>query len=197
MAGLLPWTLVSQGVNQSSNSLVSSANLIKKVYFPRLILPASAVLAGLVDFLFAGTLLGVLMAIYGVAPGAAALALPLLLLLAVTTALGLGMWLATLNVEYRDVRYVVPFFVQIWLFVTPVIYPMSRVTDWLTAHGLPAWLYGLNPMVGVVQGFRWALLGAVPFPGEMLLAGAAVALLLLGSGALYLRRMENNFADVV
>jgi lipopolysaccharide transport system permease protein len=107
------------------------------------------------------------------------------------------MWLATLNVEYRDVRYVVPFFVQIWLFVTPVIYPMSRVTDWLTGHGLPAWLYGLNPMVGVVQGFRWALLSSVPFPGEMLATGAAVALFLLGSGALYLRRMENNFADVV
>jgi lipopolysaccharide transport system permease protein len=196
-AGLLPWIFFAQGLTQSSNSLVGSANLIKKVYFPRLVIPLSAILAGVVDLLIAFSLLLGLMGYYKTWPSATVLWLPLLLFLALATSLGAGLWLAALNVEYRDVRYVVPFFSQIWLFVTPVIYPGSRVLKKLAEAGLPGWLYGLNPMAGVVEGFRWALFGQVPFPAGVVAASGAVAALLVVTGAFYFRRMERAFADVV
>jgi lipopolysaccharide transport system permease protein len=196
-AGLLPWTFFAQGLSQSSASLVGSSNLIKKVYFPRLVIPISSVLGGLVDFAIAFVVLIGMMAYYGIWPSVAVVSLPLLLLLAIGAALGVGMWLSALNVEYRDVRYVVPFFVQLWLFVTPVIYPASTVAAKLRELGLPTWLYGLNPMAGVVEGFRWALLGTGSRPGSVLLASVAVTVLLLASGAFYFRKMERTFADVV
>jgi homopolymeric O-antigen transport system permease protein len=196
-AALLPWTFFAQGLAQSSDSLVGSSNLIKKVYFPRLIIPTATVLAGVIDFLLAFVVLLGLMVWYGYWPTAAIAALPLFLLLALTTSLGVGMWLSALNVQFRDVRYVVPFFVQIWLFVTPVIYPMGKVTAKMTQLGIPIWLYGLNPMAGVVEGFRWALLGTRTHAGPVLAASASVAVLLLVTGALYFRRMERIFADVV
>lgn len=196
-AALLPWTFFAQGLSQSSDSLVGSANLVRKVYFPRLVIPAASVLAGVVDFAIAFVVLFALMAYYRIWPSAAVAFLPLLLLLAFATALGVGMWLAALNVQYRDVKYVVPFFIQLWLFVTPVIYPASRVTTKLAQLGIPTWVYGLNPMVGVVEGFRWSLLGVGTRPGPVILASAAVTTALLVSGAFYFRRMERTFADVV
>jgi lipopolysaccharide transport system permease protein len=194
---LLPWTFFAQGLSQSSDSLVGSANLVRKVYFPRLVIPAASVLAGVVDFAIAFVVLFGLMAYYGIWPSSAVVFLPLFLLLAFATALGFGMWLAALNVQYRDVKYVVPFFIQLWLFVTPVIYPASRVTTKLAELGLPTWIYGLNPMAGVVEGFRWSLLGVGTRPGPVILASAVVTTVLLLSGAFYFRRMERTFADVV
>jgi lipopolysaccharide transport system permease protein len=196
-AGLLPWTFFAFGLSQSANSLVGASNLIKKVYFPRLIIPLAAVLTGLVDFAVSFVVLMGLMAWYRVPLTLMVVWLPVLLLLAVLAALGFGLWFAALNVEYRDVRYVVPFFVQLWLFVTPVIYPTSRLTAKLTELGLPVWLSGLNPMTGVVEGFRWSLLGSGSKPGPILVASAAVTFVLLLSGAYYFRRMERTFADVV
>jgi lipopolysaccharide transport system permease protein len=166
------------------------------VYFPRLILPLSAVLSGIVDFAIAFVILIGMMVYYGFWPSAAVLYLPLLLLLACASALGIGMWLAALNVKYRDVRYVVPFVVQIWLFVTPVIYPASKATSKLAQMGLPIWLYGLNPMVGVVEGFRWALLRS-GHPGPLIATSTVMTFLLLLGGGFYFRRMERTFADVV
>jgi lipopolysaccharide transport system permease protein len=196
-AALLPWTFFAQGVSQSANSLVGSANLVRKVYFPRVIIPASAVLAGAVDFAVAFAVLIGMMAYYGIWPTAAAVFLPLLLLLAFGAALGVGMWLSALNVEYRDVRYAAPFFVQLWLFVTPVIYPAGKVSALLSRAGLPGWLYGLNPMAGVVEGFRWTLLGVGTAPVAVLTASSAVTAVLLLSGAAYFQRMEKTFADIV
>jgi lipopolysaccharide transport system permease protein len=196
-AALLPWTFFAQGLSQSSDSLVGSANLVRKVYFPRLVIPGASVLAGVVDFAIAFVVLFGLMAYYGIWPSSAVVFLPLFLLLAFATALGVGMWLAALNVQYRDVKYVVPFFIQLWLFVTPVIYPASRVTTKLAELGLPTWIYGLNPMAGVVEGFRWSLLGVGTRPGPVILASAVVTTVLLLSGAFYFRRMERTFADVV
>ena len=196
-AALLPWTFFAQGLTQSSNSLVGSQNLITKVYFPRLIIPLATVMAGVVDFVLAFFVLFAMMVYFGIWPGTEVLWLPPLLVLAFATALGVGMWMSALNVEYRDVRYVVPFLVQIWLFVTPVIYPASTVTARLESLGLPGWVYGLNPMAGVVEGFRWALLGVDSRPGALLIASTVVAGLLVISGAIYFRRMEQTFADVV
>jgi lipopolysaccharide transport system permease protein len=196
-AGLLPWTFFAQGVSQASDSLVGSANLVRKVYFPRLVIPAASVVGGLVDFAIAFVVLGVLMAWYGVAPGSTVVFVPVFLLLAFVTALGVGTWLSALNVQFRDVKYVLPFFIQLWLFVTPVIYPASRVAAKLKQMGVPVWIYGLNPMAGVVEGFRWSLLGSGTRPGPVVLVSAAMSLLLLVSGAFYFRRMERTFADVV
>jgi len=196
-AGLLPWTFFAQGLSQSADSLVGSSNLIRKVFFPRLVIPLAAVLGAAVDFAVAFIVLIAMMAHYGIWPSTAVLALPLLLALAFATALGTGLWLSALNVRFRDVRYVVPFFVQLWLFVTPVIYPTGRVTEMLGRLGLPAWLYGLNPMAGVVAGFRWVLLGTGAQPGGLIVASAAISLLLLVSGAFYFRRVEQTFADVI
>lgn len=191
LGALVPWTFFSQGLIQSANSLVGSRNLVTKVYFPRLAIPLAAVLAGAVDFVLAfGMLLG-LMLYYGAAPTAQVVWLPLFLLLAFVTALGVGLWLAAWNVRYRDVRYIVPFLAQLWLFATPIAYPSSLLSEpWRT-------VYGINPMAGVVEGFRWALLGTGRAPGGMVLVSAAVAVALLASGLFVFRRMERTFADVV
>ena len=190
-AALVPWTFFANGLGQSSDSLVGNANLIKKVYFPRLVVPFAAVLSGVVDFALAFVVLLVMMLFYGRVPTINVIWLPLLLLLALITALGVGLWLSALNVEYRDVRYVVPFLTQFWLFATPIAYPSSLLSEpWRT-------LYGLNPMVGVVEGFRWALVGTDTAPGAIVLVSALAALAILISGSYYFRRMEQTFADVV
>ena len=190
-AALVPWQFFANGLSASSNSLVGSANLIKKVYFPRLVIPISSVISGGVDFCLAFlVLLGMILA-YGIVPTWNAAWLPLLLLLALVTALGAGLWLTAMNVQFRDVRYAVPFMIQAWMFATPIAYPSSLLDEpWRT-------LYGLNPMVGVVEGFRWALLGAETAPGPVVLVSAVVAVGLLIGGAFYFRRMEKTFADVV
>jgi len=190
-AALLPWNYFAQGLSSSSDSLVGSANLIRKVYFPRLAIPVAAVCGGVVDFLIAFGVLLLMMAYFGVAPTANVVWLPFYLLLALVTALGVGLWLSALNVQYRDVKYTVPFLVQFWMYATPIVYPSSLLPEpWKT-------LYGLNPMAGVVEGFRWALLGVKTPPGAMVWASAGAALVLLVSGAFFFRRMENTFADVV
>ena len=188
---LVPWTLFAYGLTQSSNSLVGSANLLKKVYFPRLIIPLAAVFSGVVDFMLAFLVLMGMMLIYGIVPTAHLIWLPGFVLLALTTSLGVGLWLSAMNVQFHDVRYTVPFLTQLWLFATPIAYPSSLLSQpWRT-------LYGLNPMVGVVEGFRWALLETPTAPGPILAVSTLVALALLVSGALYFRRMERTFADVV
>jgi lipopolysaccharide transport system permease protein len=187
---LLPWTYFAYALGESSNSLVGNANLISKVYFPRLVIPLAATLAGLVDFTIAFVVLVGMMLFFHIIPTAAIVYLPAFVLLAVGTALGVGLWLSALNVRYRDVRYTIPFLTQIWLFCTPVAYPSSLL------HGVWRTLYGLNPMAGVVDGFRWALLGMAP-PGPTLAVSALVVLILLGSGLVYFRKMEQTFADVV
>jgi len=190
-AALVPWTFFANGLTQASNSLVGNSALIKKVYFPRLAIPIAGVLSNLVDFALAFVVLLLMMVYFELWPTAAILWLPLLLLLAFITALGVGLWFSALNVEFRDVRYVVPFLSQFWMFATPVAYPSSLLHEpWRT-------LYGLNPMAGVVEGFRWALLGNVAAPGPLIWASAAAALVILVSGAFYFRRMERTFADVV
>ena len=190
-AALVPWTFFANGLNQSSNSLVASANLVKKVYFPRLAIPVATVLAGVVDFALAFVVLLAMMLYYGIVPTTNTLWLPLFLFLAVVTSLGVGLWLSALNVQYRDVRYAVPFITQFWLFVTPIAYPSSLLSEpWRT-------IYGLNPMVGVVEGFRWALLGTNTAPGAIVAVSSLTALAILLGGALYFRRMEKTFADVV
>jgi lipopolysaccharide transport system permease protein len=190
-AALVPWTFFAQGLTQSSNSLVSSAHVITKVYFPRLVIPISSVLAGLVDFVIAFTVLIGMMFYYDLYPTAGIVFLPGLLLLALTTALGVGLWLSALNVKYRDVRYTVGFLTQFWLFATPIAYPSSLLSEpWRT-------IYGLNPMVGVVEGFRWALLGTKTAPGPIVAVSAVAATALLIGGAFYFRKMEKTFADVV
>lgn len=189
--GLLPWQLFSQSLTQASNSLVGSQNLITKVYFPRLIVPISAVLAGVVDFAIAFVMLLLMMFYFGIVPGWRLLAVPGLLVLTVITALGVGLWLSALNVQYRDVRYTISFLVQFWLFATPVAYPSSIVPEkWRV-------LYGLNPMVGIVDGFRWALLGKPESPGVPLLMSMIVVFVLLAGGLYYFRRLEQQFADIV
>ena len=188
---LLPWQLFSHAMTESGNSLVANQNLITKVYFPRLVIPLSAVLAGLVDFGVAFLVLLGMMAYYGMAPTMAVATLPLFILLAIATALAVGLWLSALNVQYRDVRYTIPFLTQFWLFATPIAYPSSLVPEgWRV-------LYGLNPMAGVVEGFRWALLGTRNAPGPMLAVSIAVVVALLIGGLYYFRRMEKTFADVV
>ena len=188
---LLPWQLFAHALTESGNSLVASQNLITKVYFPRLVIPVAAVLAGLVDFAIAFVVLLGMMAYYGIVPTMAVVFLPLFLLLAVTTALAVGLWLSALNVQYRDVRYTIPFLTQFWLFITPIAYPSSLVPEgWRT-------LFGLNPMAGVVESFRWALLGTANAPGPMLAVSVGVVVALLVGGLYYFRRMEKTFADVV
>jgi len=191
-AALVPWTFFANGLSQSSNSLVGSGTLITKVYFPRLIIPLAAVFSGIVDFVLAFIVLLGMMVYYGLFPATInVLWLPLFLLLALTTSLGVGLWLSALNVEYRDVRYIVPFITQFWMLATPIGYPSSLLQQpWRT-------LYGLNPMVGVAEGFRWALLGTNTAPGPIIAVSSAAAILILVTGAFYFRRMEKTFADIV
>jgi len=190
-AALVPWSFFASGLNNSSNSLVGSANLLKKVYFPRLAIPISTVLAGVIDFALAFVVLLGMMFFYGLVPTVNILWLPLLLLLALATSLGVGLWLSALNVQFRDVRYTIPFITQFWMFATPIAYPSSLLSEpWRT-------LYGINPMVGVVEGFRWALLGTETAPGPIMIVSSLAAIGLLVSGAYYFRRMEKSFADVV
>ena len=191
-AGLLPWMFFANSLTQSSLSLVAQQTLLKKIYFPRLLIPLSSVLTALVDFAVASTVLAGMMVYFGVYPAPLRLlALPALVLLACVTALGCGLWLSSLNVTYRDVQYVVPFLTQIWLFATPAIYLATTFREpWST-------LLGLNPMQGVVSGFRWALLDEGASPGPTLGVSVGVSLFLLVTGAMYFRRMERTFADVV
>src|SRR5262245_22266683 len=178
-AALVPWTFFANGLTQASNSLVGNSNLITKVYFPRLIIPLATVLSGVIDFVLALAVLLGMMFYYGITPTANIFWLPLFLALSLITALGVGLWLSALNVEYRDIRYVVPFLTQFWMFATPIAYSSSLLPEpWRT-------LFGVNPMVGVVEGFRWALLGVVGSPGPMLAVSSAAALLVLISGAFY------------
>lgn len=188
---LLPWQLFAFALTESSNSLVSNQHLITKVYFPRLVIPIAGVLAGLVDFSISFVVLIGLMLYYGVTPTWAALTLPLFVLFAIVTALAVGLWLSALNVQYRDVRYTLAFITQFWLFVSPVAYPSSLVP------GRWRLLYGLNPMAGVVEGFRWALLGKSAAPGGMMAVSVAAVIALLVGGLYYFRRMETTFADVI
>ena len=190
-AGLLPWTFFAQAMNQSSDSLVGNANLITKVYFPRLVIPLSACLAPLVDFCIAFIVLIGMMFYYQIFPTSTLIWLPAFLLLALATSLGVGLWLSALNVQYRDVRYTIPFLSQLWLFATPVIYPSGAV------HSPWRIILGLNPMTGVVEGFRWALLGIGAAPGGMIYTSMGVALLLVLTGVIYFNRMEKTFADIV
>ncbi|MEJ5202997.1 MAG: ABC transporter permease [Anaerolineales bacterium] len=189
---LLPWELFAAALSVASRSLVQNSHMITKVYFPRLILPLAAILAGVVDFLIAFVILIGMMAYYGITPTPAVWTLPLFLLLTLVTSLGVGLWLSALNVLYRDVGYVTPFLTQFWLFITPIAYGASLVPEqW-------RFLYALNPMVGVVNGFRWALLGIqTAAPDSQLVTSVIVSLVLLVSGLFYFRRMERLFADMV
>lgn len=190
-AALVPWTFFANSINLASNSLVNNADMIKKIYFPRLTMPLAAVFAGLVDFLLAFVILIGMMLFYGYVPTINTLWFPLFVLLAMITSLGVSLWLSAMNVQFRDVRYMIPFITQAWLFATPVAYPSSLLNEpWRT-------VYGLNPMVGVVEGFRWALLGTDTAPSLMIIVSFIVALLLLVSGLYYFRRMERKFADVI
>lgn len=198
-SALLPWNYFSTALLNSSNSLVGSSNLITKVYFPRLIVPISTAVSGLVDFGFAFLILIGMMIFYAASPqygyqvhlSSGILLLPLFLLLALVTALGISLWFSAMNVKYRDVRYIIPFITQFWMFATPVIYPSSLIENPVLRT-----LFGLNPMVGVVEGFRWALLGSAP-PGPMVFVSSLMAIVLFVSGMFYFRRMEKTFADVV
>jgi lipopolysaccharide transport system permease protein len=190
-AALVPWTFFANSINLASNSLVGNAEMIKKIYFPRLTMPIASVLGGLVDFFLAFLILLLMMFYYGFVPTINILWFPVFLLLSMITALGVSLWLGAMNVQFRDVRYMIPFITQAWLFATPVAYPSSLLTEpWHT-------LYGLNPMVGVVEGFRWALLGTNTAPGPMMIISFFVALLILITGVYYFRRVEKIFADVI
>ena len=193
-AGLLPWNYFAGSLTRASQSLVGSANLITKVYFPRLVIPLSGVVGGLVDFAVASLVLAGLMVWYRVPPTANIVWLPFFLLLAMATALGFGLWLGALNVRFRDVNYLVPFLVQIWMYVTPVIYSVTLIPERYR------WLLALNPMTGVVEGFRWALLGGVMEaepPGALFALSVAITLVVLASGAVFFRSTERTFADII
>lgn len=188
---LIPWTLFSKALQDASRSLVANSHMITKVYFPRMILPVSSVLAGVIDFLIAFIVLMGMMLYFNITPTANIWTLPLFLLLALITAIAVGLWLSALNVLYRDINYILPFLTQLWMYLTPIAYPTSMVPEkWRV-------VYALNPMTGVVEGFRWALLGTGQPPGMMTLVSAGVALALLISGMFYFKRMERLFADRV
>jgi lipopolysaccharide transport system permease protein len=189
-AALLPWILFAEGITRSSNSLVQDANLVQKVYFPRLAMPLSGIISPVVDFAIAFTILVGMMFYFGYAPTVNLLWLPLFIILALMAALGVGLWLSAINVKYRDVRYVIPFLVQLWLFASPVVYSSSLLPERFQV------LYGLNPMTGVIEGFRWAALGTEP-PGSLIAVSVIIVIVVLVSGAYYFRRMEKTFADVV
>ena len=188
---LLPWTYFAQAFNRVGGGLVGHASLITKVYFPRLIIPFAMATVPLVDFLISLVILAGLMFWYGIAPGVGILALPLFLLLALATALAVGLWLSPINVKYRDVAYTIPFVTQIWMYASPVVYPVSLVPEkW-------RFLYSLNPMAGVIEGFRWALLGKASPDFRLMAASSAIVFVLLLGGIVFFNRMERTFADVV
>jgi lipopolysaccharide transport system permease protein len=196
---LLPWGLFTKALTDAGKSLIHNRSMLTKVYFPRLVIPISSVVSGIVDFALAFTILiGMLIYYnsdlggnYDITPNYAVITLPLFLLLAMVTSLGVGLWLSALNVIYRDVNYILPFITQIWLFITPVAYPASMIPEkWQL-------VYALNPMTGVVEGFRWALLGMEPAPGPMVAVSTVIAIIILVTGLFYFRRMERTFADLV
>ena len=190
-AALLPWNLFSSSLSRGGESVVSNANLVTKIYFPRLILPLSGVLSPLADFAIAFLILVGMMIWFGIAPTVGILMLPIFVLLAICTALAVGLWLAALNVRYRDVRYTIPFLIQIWMFASPVAYPVSLVPEkW-------RWLYSLNPMAGVIEGFRWALLGNQSPDVRVMTISTIVVVALLAGGIVYFKQMERTFADEV
>ncbi len=192
---MLPWTLFAHSLNQSGNVLIQYRAMITKIYFPRLILPAAAVLSSLVDFGVAFVAFLVIMLFYGMVPGLAILTLPFFIALAITASLAVGLWLSALNAIYRDFRYVIPFIIQIGMFISPVVYNTASIQG-----KLPGWaytLYSLNPMVGVIEGFRWALLGTAHGLGPMLAVSTLAALVILVGGMFYFRRMERIFSDVI
>jgi lipopolysaccharide transport system permease protein len=190
-AALVPWAFFANGLSQASNSLVGSSHLITKVYFPRLVVPISSVISGILDFALAFIVLLGMTLYYGIIPTFNVIWLPFLLFLAFVTALGVGMWFSALNVQFRDVRYILPFLTQFWMFATPIVYPSSLLPEpWRT-------VYGLNPMVGVVEGFRWALLGTQTAPGPIVIVSSLASIAILIGGAFYFRRMEKTFADLV
>jgi lipopolysaccharide transport system permease protein len=189
-AGLLPWMYFAASLQNATNTIVDNQRILTKVYFPRLVLPVSAVLSGLVDFAISSSIFAVMMVYYHIRPTVQILWLPAFLLLAVLTALGVGLWLSALNAIYRDVRYVLPFLVQLWLFASPVIYPPSLMSDkW-------RWLFGLNPMAGVIEGFRWSLAGRGDPPGRLVLVSSGIVTVILLSGLAYFQRTETVMADV-
>jgi len=190
LAALLPWTLFAEGLTRSTTSMVTNSNIMTKVYFPRMIMPLSSIISPLVDFLVSFMILIVMMIYYGFAPTINIIFLPLFILLALATSLGVGLWLSALNVKYRDFQYTVPFLIQIWMFASPVVYASS-----LVPASLRVW-YGLNPMAGVIEGFRWALLGTGA-PSAMVLVSVGMVILLLITGMFYFRRMEQYYADIV
>jgi lipopolysaccharide transport system permease protein len=190
-SALLPWMYFAGALQNATSTIVENQRLITKVYFPRLVLPFSSVLSGLVDFGISFLMFVAMMFYYAIRPGWALLMLPAFLLLSVLTALGMGLWLSALNAIYRDVRYVVPFLIQFWMFASPVAYPSSLVpAKW-------RWLYGLNPMAGVIEGFRWSLTGHGDPPGRLMLVSASVVVVVLLSGVAYFQKMETTVADVV
>ncbi|HLE16315.1 MAG TPA: ABC transporter permease [Anaerolineales bacterium] len=189
--GLLPWGVFSKALNDAGRSLVTNRTMITKIYFPRMVIPLASVLAGVVDFLIAFIVLLGLMVYFHIQPTSNVWALPLFLLLALITASGVGLWLSAMNVLYRDIGYIIPFLTQLWFYLTPIVYPSSEIPEkWQL-------LYALNPMVGVVEGFRWALLGTETAPGPMVAVSAVIAVLMLITGMFYFRRMERTFADMV
>ena len=194
-AALLPWNYFASSLNRSARSVVGSAHLITKVYFPRLIIPIAGVLSGLVDFGIAFLVLVALMVYYGVVPTVAVIGLPALLLLAMLTALGFGLWLSALNVRFRDVNYLIPYLIQVWMYLTPVIYGSTLIPERFR------FLLGLNPMTGVVEGFRWALLGSqladAQGPGMLFAISVVITAVVLVSGAVFFRTTERTFADIV
>ena len=188
---LLPWQLFANALTNSSNSLVNNRDLITKLYFPRLIIPLSSIIGGLVDFFISFLVLIAMIFYYGIAPTATILTLPFFILLTIATSTAVSLWLSALNVEYRDVRYTIPFLVQFWLFITPIAYPSNLVPEkWRI-------IYGLNPMAGVVEGFRWALLGTSSVSWTIISVSTVIVIVLLISGLMYFKRMERTFADVV
>jgi lipopolysaccharide transport system permease protein len=188
---LVPWNYFATALQSCTSVVVDNQRVITKVFFPRLVLPLSAVVSGLVDFAIGFVVLGIVLGFYGIRPGLAALWLPVLLLLAVLTALGVGLWMSALNALYRDVKYIVPFLVQFWMFASPVAYPTSLVPQrW-------RWLYGLNPMAGVIDGFRWALTGHGQPPGPLLLASSGMVVVVVLGGLFFFQRMEGAIADRV
>ena len=190
-AALVPWAFFANGLNSASNSLVSGSNLIKKVYFPRLAMPIAAVMGGAVDFVLAFLMLIAMMFYFGITPTINVLWLPFFLILAFMTSLGTSLWFSAMYVQFRDVRHIVPFLTQIWMYATPIVYPSSLLPEpWRS-------LYGINPMAGVVEGFRWALLGVGQAPGPIIIVSSFAAFMLMFFGAYYFRRLEKTFADVV